>query len=218
MVFIKEMQQFLNKILFLEKNGRYCYNHILHRNGKDGIRMHHTDPMRELKNNIYLIGFMGSGKSTVSTCLHREYGMAQIEMDQQIEEEEGMKIPEIFAQKGEEYFRDLETGLLRRLQEQKNMVVSCGGGTAMRECNVREMKKNGKIVLLLASAETIYERVKNFHNRPLLEGNMNVDHIRGLMEARRWKYEAAADISVVTDGRSASEICREIVEKLSEKK
>lgn len=98
------------------------------------------------------------------------------------------------------------------------MVVSCGGGTAMRECNVLEMKKNGKIVLLLASPETIYERVKNFHNRPLLEGNMNVDYISGLMEVRRPKYEAAADISVMTDGRSATEICREIVGKLSEKR
>jgi len=177
--------------------------------------MHHTDSREGVcHENIYLIGFMGSGKSTVSACMHSRYGMKQLEMDQKIEEEEGMRISEIFAEKGEEYFRDLETGLLDRLQEQNHVVVSCGGGTAMRACNVQKMRENGKIVLLLAAPETIYGRVRNSHDRPLLEGNMNVDYIRSLMEARRPKYEAAADFAVVTDGRSAEEICREIMEKM----
>lgn len=175
--------------------------------------MQKTD-LKGISYNIYLIGFMGCGKSTVSRCFHKEYGMEQVEMDQQIEKEEGCTIPEIFARKGEEYFRSLETGLLKRLCLKNNLIVSCGGGTAMREGNVQEMRKHGIIVLLEASPETVYARVKDTHNRPLLEGNMNVEYIRTLMEARRPKYEAAADISVSTDGRSALEICREIMKKI----
>lgn len=170
-----------------------------------------------MQGNIYLIGFMGCGKSTVSAYLHQKYGMEQMEMDDFIEKEEGMSISEIFAEKGEAYFRDLETELLRRLRNRTNLVVSCGGGTAMRQCNVEEMKKNGRIVLLLAAPETIYERVRHAHHRPLLEGNMNVEHIRSLLEARKPRYEAAADFSVATDGRTAADICREIVEKKIEK-
>ena len=167
-----------------------------------------------LQQNIYLIGFMGCGKSTVAEYMQEHYGMEQLEMDAQIEKEQNMKISEIFQQKGEEYFRQAETELLQRMAEKKNMIVSCGGGAAMRQCNVDEMKKNGKVVLLLADPETVYERVKNSHTRPLLENNMNVEYIRELMEARREKYEAAADISVRTDGKTAAEICCEIVQHL----
>lgn len=142
--------------------------------------------------------------------------MKLIEMDEQIEEEQGMKISEIFAEKGEEYFRSLETALLTGLQQQDNTVVSCGGGVPMRACNVEAMKKSGKIVYLSAQPVTIYERVRHFHNRPLLEGNMNVEYITGLMNARLPKYLAAADVTVETDGKAAEEICREIIALIQE--
>lgn len=86
----------------------------------------------------------------------------------------------------------------------------------MRECNVAEMKKNGRVVLLSASAEVILERVKDSHDRPVIEGNKTVAYIRSLMEKRREKYMAAADFIVNTDKKSAEEICRELVEKLEE--
>ena len=88
------------------------------------------------------------------------------------------------------------------------------GGTVMRQCNVDEMKKNGTIVLLTAEPETVYERVKGSHNRPLLEKNMNPEYIKELMEARRPKYEAAADFVIKTDNRTAEEICLEINKRL----
>lgn len=169
---------------------------------------------KEFSGNIFLIGFMGCGKSTVSDCLCREFGMERVEMDEQIEKEEGMTIPEIFAEKGEAYFRNLETSLLKRLQSREHVVVSCGGGTAMRERNVQEMKKHGKIVLLSATAETVFERVRYSKNRPLLEGNMNVEYIRSLMEQRNSRYEAAADIIVRTDARPALEISGEILDRI----
>lgn len=165
--------------------------------------------------NIFLIGFMGAGKSTVAACLKKEYGMQLIEMDEQIVHQEGMSISEIFETKGEEYFRRLETELLKGLMDQENRVVSCGGGAAMRQCNVETMKKSGVIVYLSAAPETVYGRVKNSHDRPLLEGNMNVDYIAGLMERRLPRYLAAADMTVKTDGREVKEICREIFEKVT---
>lgn len=168
----------------------------------------------EKTENIYLIGFMGCGKSTVSACLHSKYGKKQVEMDERIETEQGKSISEIFAQEGEMYFRGLETDLLNRLSRENNLVVSCGGGVPLRRENVAAMKKNGRVVLLLASPETVYQRVKDFHNRPLLEGNMNVEYIKGLMEARREAYEEAADFSVSTDHKSAEEISGEILRKL----
>ena len=84
----------------------------------------------------------------------------------------------------------------------------------MRERNVIEMKKNGRVVLLTAKPETILNRVKNNHDRPLLEGNKNVDFIADLMEKRREKYQTAADIVIETDGKSGMEICEELVKKL----
>ena len=161
--------------------------------------------------NIVLIGFMGSGKSTISSALNEMYGMDVIEMDQVIADREGMSISEIFEVHGEEYFRNLETELLRELQNHKGVVISCGGGVPMRDENVVEMKKNGKVILLTASPETILDRVKNNHDRPLLENSKNVDFISVLMEKRRSKYEAAADIVSQTDGKSAFEICEEII-------
>ena len=164
--------------------------------------------------NILLIGFMGAGKSTVADYLKTKYSMDLVEMDQVIAGREGMSISDIFSTHGEEYFRTLETQLLIELQSHGNTVVSCGGGVPMRERNVKEMKKNGKVVLLTAKPETILERVKDDHSRPLLEGNKTVAYIAELMEKRREKYEAAADIVVATDGRSAEEICEEIIGKL----
>lgn len=164
--------------------------------------------------NIVLIGFMGTGKSTISDFLKKAFAMDVVEMDQIIAKRQGMSISDIFETYGEEYFRELETKLLVEMQSRSNVVISCGGGTPMRECNVVEMKKNGKVVLLTARPETILARVKDNHDRPLIENNKNVPFIAELMEKRREKYEAAADIIIETDGKSKLEICEEIVQKL----
>ena len=166
--------------------------------------------------NIFLIGFMGAGKSTISDYLKNALAMDVVEMDQCIVERQGMSISDIFETYGEEYFRELETNLLIEMQSQSNVVVSCGGGVPMRERNVVEMKKNGRVVLLTAKPETILERVKDNHDRPLLENNKTVPFIADLMEKRRAKYEAAADIVIQTDGKSELEICEELIHRLRE--
>ena len=166
------------------------------------------------KNHIFLIGFMGSGKSTVAKYLSSAYQMKQIEMDEQIEKDEGRSISSIFEKEGEEYFRTLETELLKSLDPRETFVVSCGGGAAVKEENVREMKEKGRIILLSAQPETVYVRVKNSHNRPLLEGNMNVSYIKELMDKRQKLYERAADFQVKTEGRTAEDIGEEIIKQI----
>lgn len=166
--------------------------------------------------NIFLIGFMGSGKSAISDYLSERYGMEKIEMDDQIAREEGMSISEIFDTRGEEYFRNLESSLLVRLGDKKNVVVSCGGGTPMRDNNVRLMKQHGTVVWLTASPETIYERVKDSEDRPLLKGHKNTAYISQLMQQRRPRYEAAADLTIETDGKERAAICEELLQKLME--
>ena len=109
-----------------------------------------------------------------------------------------------------------ETDLLIERQWHKNAVNSCGGGAALRERNVAEMKKNGRVVLLTATPETIFERVKDSNDRPVLNGRKNVKGISELMEQRREKYEAAADIVINTDDKTVLQICEELVQHLQE--
>lgn len=164
--------------------------------------------------NIFLIGFMGTGKSTVADYLSRNHGMEILEMDQLIAEREGRSISDIFSQCGEEYFRNAETKLLIEIQDTHNKIVSCGGGVVLRAKNVVEMKKSGQIVLLTAEPGTILERVKGNDQRPLLQGNMNVTYISEMIEKRREKYEQAADVVIHTDRKSVSQICKEILEQV----
>lgn len=164
--------------------------------------------------NIFLIGFMGAGKSTIARTLQRELGFPLVEMDERIVQEQGMSINDIFAQYGEAHFREIESQLVVDLGKQEPSIVSCGGGVVVRPENTQNMKKSGRIVLLKASPETIFERVKNSTDRPILNGHMNVEYIAELMEKRRALYEEAADIIIQTDGKTREQICEEIIGKL----
>lgn len=164
--------------------------------------------------NIFLIGFMGAGKSSVALELKDKLGMNLVEMDKMISEKQKMTIAEIFDEYGETYFRNLESNTLIELQKQKQTIVSCGGGVVMREDNADHMKKNGRVVLLSARPETIYERVKDSRERPILNNNMNVEFIRELMERRKERYEAVADVTISTDHKNMTQICEEIISKL----
>lgn len=167
--------------------------------------------MSKLDYNLFLIGFMGAGKSTIAKTLQKELDMELIEMDERIVQEQGMSINDIFAQKGEDGFRDIESQLVIDIGAQENAIVSCGGGVVVRPQNVENMKKSGKIIFLTATPETILERVKNGKDRPLLNGHMNVEYISELMEKRRALYEGAADLQIATDGKTIGEICTEII-------
>ena len=168
------------------------------------------------KEHIFLIGFMGAGKSAAGRALSRHAGAELIEMDAAIEREQEMKISDIFEQFGEAYFRDLETSFLQQLPESGPLVVSCGGGVALRENNVRLMKEQGVVILLTANPETVLARVGSSTHRPLLEGHMNVDDIQALMEQRLPRYLEAADAVIATDNRTVAEVAADIALRAQE--
>ena len=173
------------------------------------------DEMKKLfHKNIMLIGFMGTGKSTVSSYLSKWLDMEEVDVDAMIATKAEKSIPEIFEEYGEEYFRDLETKTLLEVQKREQLIVSCGGGIVLRDENVKAMKEHGKIVLLTATPETVYERVKDSKNRPILNGNMNVEYIAQLMERRRERYLQCADIIIATDNKSVQQIGEEMIKKL----
>lgn len=163
---------------------------------------------------IYLIGFMGSGKSTISRRLSERLQVKRLEMDDMLTVQAGKPITKIFEEDGEETFRRMESELICRIGAGEPAVVSCGGGAALRRENVENMKKSGTVVLLSASPQTIYARVKNSTHRPLLNGHMNVEDITELMAKREPFYRAAADITVSVDGKSSDQAAEEILEKV----
>ena len=164
--------------------------------------------------NLFFIGFMGCGKSTMARMLSEKTQMELIEMDETIEAEAGMSINQIFEIYGENYFRELESQLIIRIMEKGGAVVSCGGGAILRPENVEHMKKNGKVIYFAATPETIYRRVRNSTNRPLLNGNMNLEHITNLMNLRLPRYEAAADITISVDKKEKYEVLEELIKLL----
>lgn len=166
-------------------------------------------------NNIYLIGFMGSGKSAIGRVLARMSYRRFMDTDALIVEREGKSIPQIFDEQGESYFRSVETAVLEGLTRERNRIVSCGGGVAMRKENVEAMRKGGHVVLLMATPETILKRVAHDENRPLLKGRKTIEGITELMDARMPFYSDAAEVVVHTDNRSMEDIAEEILRLFS---
>lgn len=170
-----------------------------------------------MNKNIMLIGFMGAGKTTVSRELSRMTGKKELDMDAYIVEKEGMSIADMFEQYGEEYFRKKETESLIEIMKMEGLIVSCGGGVVVKDENVEHMKNGGVIVLLTATPETTLARVKDSTDRPILNGNMNIEFIINLMNKRKERYLSVADVIVATDNKMVSEICKEIMDKISKK-
>lgn len=166
--------------------------------------------------NIALIGFMGTGKTTISKALSRITGFDEIDVDHYIVEKAGMEISEIFEKYGEAHFRDLETQALEEIQKGKGKIISCGGGAVLRDENVKILKQNGVIVLLTATPETIFERVKDNTSRPILNNDMSIEHVKELMGAREPRYQSVADIKVNVDSNDRVLTCYDMLQKLKE--
>ena len=162
---------------------------------------------------IVLCGMMGCGKTTVARALSDRLGWEWVDTDEWIVRRYG-QISEIFAQKGEAYFRNLETEAVRALPCGVHTVVSVGGGLVLKEENVRLLKEQGKIVYLQAEKETLQRRLEGDTTRPLLAGEALSARLDELLSARSAIYEGAADIVVRVDRKTPEEIADEIVEKL----
>ena len=166
--------------------------------------------------NIVIIGFMGTGKTTVSDYLENITGKEKIDSDSYIVEKSGMKISDIFEKYGEDYFRNMETEAISEISSKSSIIISCGGGVPMRDENVKLLKENGAVILLTASPSVILERVKDSDSRPILNNNMNEAFIKNLMDKREKKYSSVSDITIDTDNKSIEEICDEIIHKVSD--
>ena len=166
-------------------------------------------------NNILLIGFMGSGKTTIGLRLSYKLSLEVLDTDKLIESREGMTISEIFKRKGEGYFRKLETDLMYELRDSKaRKIYSLGGGTPVQLQNQSLIVQAGTVVYLRAKPETIYERLKYDTTRPLLQCEDPLSRIKDLLAKRSPAYERCADIIVDVDEMKQNEIIDYILERL----
>jgi shikimate kinase len=169
--------------------------------------------------NIYLIGFMGTGKSTVGKILAEEFKMKFVDTDLLVEEMTGRTISSIFEESSEEDFRRFETEVLRRITEDKGMIVSTGGGIVVTRGNLELMKNSGFVFTLIADANTIHERLKKDDTcRPLLEVDEPLDEIKRLLFERAAFYINAHHIietSDITPREAADQIIAILRQELS---
>lgn len=165
--------------------------------------------------NLVLIGFMGSGKTSVGVKLSYRLRMPVEDTDKLIERREGCSVSDIFQNRGEEYFRRLETELLRELTESRAVkIYSVGGGTPVRPENRELLKRLGMVIYLRVRPETVYERLKGDTTRPLLQCDAPLKKIRRLMEDRKEAYEEAADMILDVDAMTLEQIQESVLMKI----
>lgn len=166
------------------------------------------------RNKIVLVGFMGTGKSTVAKLLSDRLGMPRIDLDESIVAAAGCSIAEVFAAQGEEAFRELESRVLEDImRSDKPGVVATGGGAVLRERNRQAMMAGGLVIALQAAAAQIVERVKGDRGRPLLEGNVE-EKVSKLLEERRHAYDFAHH-RIDTTGITVREVAERIIRQWS---
>jgi shikimate kinase len=157
--------------------------------------------------NIVLIGYRGTGKSAVGRLLAARLGRELVSTDAEIVKRAQRTIPEIVAQQGWDYFRDLESDICQELSSRDHLIIDTGGGAILRPQNIEAFKKNGTAFWLTASVETIVKRIGNDNQRPSLTGTKSfVDEIQDVLQERMPKYQAAADHVIATDNRSINQL------------
>jgi shikimate kinase len=149
--------------------------------------------------NVILIGFMGTGKSSIGRMVAHSLGFEFVDTDDRIIESEGKSIAEIFADEGEDYFRDLETKTLLACGSESKQVLATGGGVILREENRRILAKSGYVIWLKASPEAILDRVSRNRDRPLLQTSDPLQTIQKLLKEREELYVAASDFVIDTN-------------------
>lgn len=169
----------------------------------------------ELDRPVFLVGFMGAGKTSVARKLARMAGVASVDMDTYIERCEHKRVKDIFAEVGEEGFRAIETQTLYELGMKKDpMVVSCGGGVVLRPENRKALSELGLVVYLSVTAVEAASRISDVSSRPLFGDLQNAQRV---INERLPLYEEVADVTIDTVGRGSSSIAHEVFDILKEK-
>lgn len=166
--------------------------------------------------HLYLIGFMGAGKTVVGRHVADRLGMPFVDLDASVEEREGADVRELFARRGEDGFRRAESEALRALQDAPSSVVACGGGVVVRDENRATLCSTGTVVLLEVSAREALARIGDADGRPLL-AREGAELAETLLAARSTLYRSAADIVIDTAGRTPSDVARLVTEAVGER-
>jgi shikimate kinase len=160
--------------------------------------------------NIVLAGFMGTGKTEVGRELARLLDLRLFDIDTEIENAEQMSINDIFKEFGEPRFREIETEMVRKISAKKNVIISTGGGVVLKDENMNALRQNGLLICLNARPETIFGRLQDNSDRPLLRVGNPLEKIRELLDLRRPCYEKA-EIMIDTDNKTPLQIAEEII-------
>jgi shikimate kinase len=165
-------------------------------------------------NNIILVGFMATGKTTVGKMLAEKLHWSYVDTDILIEQRTGLSIPAIFEQQGEPYFRDIESEVIQNVIKNNHQVISTGGGIVLREQNIIMMKSNGLVVSLTATPEVIFARTKSDDYRPLLRVENPQQRIRELLEYRAPFY-AKADFTIDTSNLTPQAVVDSVLTRVT---
>lgn len=163
--------------------------------------------------NIALIGLMGSGKSTVGALLATKLNLNFVDIDTEIEKKEKSTISEIFTEKGEAFFRELETQAIKDFSQKVNQVLSTGGGAVQKIENLNLLKQNFIVIYLKASPDVLFKRIENDTSRPLLEKFDPLKILKDLLKKRKENYQKA-DIIIDTDNKTTDEVLNEIIKNV----
>lgn len=164
--------------------------------------------------HLFIVGFMGAGKSTVARLMAERIGLDCIDLDAEIERREGMPVARIFEAVGEEGFRDMESAVLRGLSTAPRSVVACGGGVVIRPANRVVLRELGNVVYLHVTAAEALARVGDVSTRPLLSGPSGALAATALLTAREGLYRSVSDVEVETMGRSPEEVADAVLDAL----
>ena len=167
-------------------------------------------------NNIFLIGPMGAGKTTIGKQLAEAMSLKFMDSDHEIEARTGVTIPHIFDVEGEDGFRRREENIIDELSRQQNLVLATGGGAVIREINRTHLKQRGTVIYLHASIDQLLERTSRDKNRPLLQTENPRAKLEELMAIREPLYREVADFVIDTEQQPVSRVVRYIVQKLTE--
>jgi shikimate kinase len=165
-------------------------------------------------NNLFLVGPMGAGKTTVGRQLSEQLALEFIDSDHEIQHRTGVDIPTIFEFEGEEGFRNREQNVIDELTQHDGVILATGGGVVLREINRKHLSSRGYVIYLHCTPEQQYERTFRDRNRPLLQTEDPLARLRGLLEQREPLYRQIADLVIVTEGRNTHSVVREIVNKI----
>lgn len=173
--------------------------------------------MMSSKKSIALIGFMGTGKTTIGKALSDATGREFVDTDSLIEKRAGKSIPRIFSEDGERFFRELESAVVREVCGLESVVISFGGGVLLDPSNTAIITENAKVVLLRSSVDTVISRTSSVNTRPLLNVNEEIleETVKALLGERETLYTDAMDLAIDTDSMSLDEAVDEIIRRLN---